>query len=230
MNTRYIIAGVVTAFLLFGGAWWYTSQSALYPFELSESVTSWDFEGAYTGNPELEDRAHAEIERLNGMFGTEDNTDYILYVSIAGQYELLGDGAKEYEYLLRALAEDSGKTGLAWNNLGVLLTRLGAYDSARVAYEKAAAAQPTYEQYQTSLLLFLTQYFPEDEEGIQNAYRKAGEALNGEWPTIIEIRARWLEKVGRIEEAIEGWKLLLEASPQSAAAVKLELQRLENEL
>ncbi len=237
MNTRYVIGVVAIVIVLAGGAYWYTqvtpdtvkSTEETFALAEGESIASWDFKGLYTGNTELEKKAQTDIVRLNGMFGTEGNTDYMLYVSIAGQYELLGDGAKEYEYLLRALAEDSKTTGLAWYNLGTLLVRLGALESARIAYTKASSAQPHVDQYPTRLLEFLTTYFPKDEKAIEEAYAGA-KAVLGEQPTLLEMHARWLEGVGRTREAIVDWKKIRELSPGSVSAVNSELRRLEGEL
>jgi tetratricopeptide (TPR) repeat protein len=202
----------------------------LYPFELvgGDVISSWDFKGVYSGNAELGKKAQADIVRLNGMFGTEGNPDYILYVSIAGQYDLLGDGAKEYKYLLRALAEDSKTTGLAWYNLGVLLTRFGALESARVAYEHAMQAQPDA-QYVTAYLEFMTRHFAGNTEDIEKAFGDVKTQF-GEQATLSEIRARWLEGRGRAKEAIAQWRKVIELSPQSASAVNVEIRRLEGAL
>ncbi|MEK7134049.1 MAG: hypothetical protein AAB804_03180 [Patescibacteria group bacterium] len=229
MNIRYVSVAIIVL-LLAGGAWWYTTQNALYPFELvgGDTISSWDFKGAYTGNTELEAKARANIERLNGMFGSEGNTDYIIYISIANEYSLLGDGAKEYEYLRRALAEDSTETGLAWYDLAVLLTRLGAFESARVAHEHAIQAQPE-SQYVTAYLEFMTQHFSDDTEAVEKTFVDI-KTLFGEHATLSEIRARWLEKTGRIKEAIAEWRNVLILSPGSASAVNVEIRRLEGEL
>lgn len=238
MNNRYTIAGVLVLVLLGGAAWWYTSRTVsdsskstedTFSLAAGDTITSWDFKGLYTGNTALEEKAHKDIERLNGMFGTEGNTDYILYVSIAAQHEFLGDGGKEYEYLLRALKEDSTTTGLAWYNLGTLLVRLGAFNSARVAYANAAKAQPGVDQYPTKYFEFLTQQFPKDTQAIEKAFVDANAAAPTP-STILQIYARWLEGEGRIQEAITNWQKIKEVSPSSAAAVEIELRRLRSKL
>lgn len=239
-QSRNIIIGLIIFVALIGaGGYWYSDNNANSPpnnsaddkveFVIEEKIENWQFKGVYSGNSELEKKAHAGIERLNGMFGTEGNTDYILYVSIAGQYELLGDGAKEYEYLLRALAEDSKTTGLAWYNLGTLLVRLGAFESARIAYSRAVAAQPSFDQYQTRYLEFLTQQFPKDDTAIEKAFADASVASDGS-STVLQIRARWLEGAGRIQEAMAEWRKIRDLSPASAPAVNIELRRLKGEL
>lgn len=149
---------------LIGGAWYAWphisrfSEIEPYPFELrgGDAVASWSFQGAYTDKPELIQKALDKIEQSKGLLGSEgdDVTDYELYVSIANQYELMGDGANELLYLRKALAVDAEATGLAWHNMGVLLERLKAYTTARFAFEQAVKAQPI-PQYQNALAEFL---------------------------------------------------------------------------
>jgi tetratricopeptide (TPR) repeat protein len=120
----------------------------------SDTIASWNFPGAYTGNAELMAKANAEIARFTALIGTGTYTDYTLYVSIANEYDLQGDGKNEFAYLKKALAIDSEKTGLAWYNAGQLFTRLGAYATARTAFERAARAEPIT-QYEQALADFL---------------------------------------------------------------------------
>ncbi|OGG49950.1 hypothetical protein A2763_00315 [Candidatus Kaiserbacteria bacterium RIFCSPHIGHO2_01_FULL_54_36] len=240
-RSRNVLISLVILFLVIGmGIYWYSAirtttssgDSAAdkkIEFVLKDKIENWQLKGLYTGNKDLEKKAHADIERLNGLFGGEEFTDYILYVSIAGQYEFLGDGAKEYEYLLRAIEEDSTKTGLAWYNLGTLLVRLGAFNDARVAFSNAATVQPDVDQYSTRHLEFLTQQFPNDKEAIEKAFTAASAVL-GESPTLLEIRARWLEATGRIGEAIAHWQRIMEMSPGSGTSVETEIKRLRGKL
>src|SRR3989338_3430741 len=143
-RSRNILISLIIFVAIIGvGAYWYSFVRGPPPpdgaggkekieFVLNDKIENWQFKGLYSGNDGLEKKVQADIDRLNGLFGGAEFTDYILYISIAGQYEFLGDGAKVYEYLLRAIAEDSTKTGLAWYNLGTLLVRLGAFNDARV--------------------------------------------------------------------------------------------------
>ena len=173
MNTK--IVGIVTILiLLMAGVWWFVfnPQHASYDFQFvqGESIDNWSFKGAYTGDAELEAKAQSEIKRQKGRYGNPENdpTDYIINVGIANQYELLGDGQMEFEYLMYALAIDAKNTGLAWHNLGKLLERLGAYKSALLAYDAAVAAQST-RQYQFARLEFLKAHMPENTEAIEEA-------------------------------------------------------------
>ena len=157
MHNKIVIAVAVVTIVV-GIAVWKSgyfghvpTNAPTYKIEMvdSEQVNSWNFKGAYT-TPELQAKANAEIKRLKSLFGTEKFSDYILYISIANQYDLLGDGGNELLYLEKALALDSTETGLAWQNAGQLFARLGAYKTARMAFERSVAAQPI-QQYQQAL-------------------------------------------------------------------------------
>jgi len=147
------------------GLWYANREPVSYDFVLApeDTISSWEFKGLYKDNVELVTRAQKEIGRLEALLGNEndDFPEYELYVSIANQYNLLGNGEKEYQYLKYALALDSQNTGLAWNNLGDLLEKLGAYHSARTAFEKGIAAQ-SLPQYRQVYLEFLMKYYPGD--------------------------------------------------------------------
>lgn len=167
---KVVLAG---ALILFGagfGIWQatFTSSAPVYTIEIAdgEYVASWDFKGVYSGNETLSEKARAEIMRLNGLIGSGEFTDYELYVSLANQYDLLGDGTNELVNLQKALAIDSERTGLAWYNTGVFFARFGVYKTARMAFERAVVAQPI-PQYRMALLDFLKERFPGDTAAIQ---------------------------------------------------------------
>ena len=123
------------------------------PIAGGDVVASWDFIGAYTNNPELTAKADAEIKRLSNLLIAATSSAMILSVGIANQYELLGDGKKQYDFLIRAVREGGATSGLPWHNLGVLMERLGAYETARIAHEKAFEVQPI-EQFENALADF----------------------------------------------------------------------------
>ena len=231
MTSQTIVIGIILAVLVLGGAgYWYYVNDASYAHQFigGESISNWDFQGAYEGNAELEEKAHNEIARLEGLIDNEedDNTDYTVYISIANQYDLLGDGENEYAYLKKALAIDPEHTGLAWHNLGALMERLGAFQTARDAYSRAVQAQNQILQYQMAYLIFLTNHFPEDAPAIEGVLNEA-KLVYGDNPTLFEIRARWLEETGKIQEAIDMWKKIRSLSPQAAPVIDSEIQRLQ---
>ena len=155
------------------------SSTAKPAFSLvpGDEPASWYFVGTYSDGGQLEARADAEIERMKNFLNSGTFTNYELYVSIANQYELLGDGKQQYTYLNYALAIDSTKTGLAWHNMGKLLEKLGSYKSARVAYDRMIQVQPT-SQYIRARLEFLKAHMSEDTDAIKQA--EADLAASGE--------------------------------------------------
>jgi tetratricopeptide (TPR) repeat protein len=234
-SKKNLIIGVIIVALLAGAAWWYMNRAAyILPLESGDSVASWEFEGFRNDDGELEAEARAEIERFEGLMGgdqsgeNDDPTDYTLYVAIAQQYEQLGDGAAARANLEKALAIDSETTGLAWHNLGSLMSRVGANNTARAAYRKATEAQPNVSNYHLAYLNFLTNYFSSDISLIDGAFASAYAAL-GDDLSILQADAAWYEKSDRPEKALETMKKMQSALPVEArATVNAEISRLEN--
>lgn len=154
-----------------------------------DNIVSWDFKGAYTDNPELVTKAQAEIKRLSDLLATATSSAMILSVGIANQYELLGDGTKQYEYLGRAI-QASPENGLPWHNLGVLMERLGAFQTARRAYEQSTIVQPEFPLYHYAYLEFLIGNMGNDAIAIEKAFA-AAERNIGKKQYLADLRAKW---------------------------------------
>jgi tetratricopeptide (TPR) repeat protein len=171
---KYIWIILIIVLLALASSFYFLTKSS-YQFEIlpSDNIASWDFSASHKDGGELELMVEDNIKRLKGLFGAENVSDYILYVSLANEHSLLGDGKKTYKYLNKALEIDSEITGLAWNNMGQLMTKLGAYESARVAFSNAIEAQATTSYYMSKLSL-LKAYFPEEKEEIKDISEKLG--------------------------------------------------------
>lgn len=154
-----------------------------------DSIASWNFKGAYTGNPELTEKAQNEIARLSEQLATATSSAMILSVSIANQYELLGDGKRQYEYLERAI-KAGPENGLPWHNLGVLMERLGVIETARVAYEKSTLVQPEWKLYHYAYLEFLISRMKDDTAIIEKAFAWATKNV-GQTSYFAELRTEW---------------------------------------
>jgi tetratricopeptide (TPR) repeat protein len=230
-NTFIILIIIVLA----AGAWWYSNHTSYkLPIASGDAVASWAFQGARKGNAALEKQPTDEITRLGGLLGgdqsgaNDDPTDYDLYVGIANQYDLLGDGAKEREYLEKALAIDSTKTGVAWHNLGALMNRLGAYNTARIAFAKAVEAQPQVSAYHLARIQFLMDHFASDISAVDGAFAEANTQF-GDEVSILQLQAEWLEESNRPKEAIAAltkMKALMPAEQQ--ATINAEITRLQS--
>lgn len=160
-----IVGGIAVLLIAIGIRQYFKKDIHPFPLAAGEVIVNWQFTGPYKDGGENEAHIHSEIKRLTGLLKSGEFTKYELYVSIANQYELLGDGEQEYIYLGKALAIDSEKTGLAWYNMGRLLERLGAYESALQAYTNAAIAQPA-PQYEDARDEFMTRYASLKEDNI----------------------------------------------------------------
>ena len=165
------------------------SIQTTFAFDKRDSVISWNFAGAYTDSPELVIKAQNEIYRLSGLLTAATSSAMILNIGIANQYELLGDGENQYEYLKRAILASS-ENGLPWHNMGVLMERLDALETARIAYGKAALLQAQLEVYHYARLQFLTTYFKNDTVGIENAFTWAEKNI-GKTQYLAELRTQW---------------------------------------
>lgn len=156
-----------------------------------DTVTSWTFNGAYTGKADLITKAEAEIKRLSRLIGEGTYSNMSLHVGIANQYELLGDGERAYEYLSRAIGKNENSTsGLPWHNLGVLMERLGALETARMAYEESTLIQPEMKVYHYAYLEFLTTRVKDSAADIEKEYTAALKYL-GQDSDILQLYAEW---------------------------------------
>ncbi|MBI5457034.1 hypothetical protein HY969_04835 [Candidatus Kaiserbacteria bacterium] len=201
---RNILIVLALVAVLGVAAYWYSrSSSHMLPIASGDSIESWDFQGSYNDDGPNEKRARDEIVRSEAGLEDEatDPTDYVLYVSISNQYMLLGEGKAAYEALGKALEIDAEKTGLAWHNLGSLMERLGAINTARIAYEKAAEVQPVVEAYHSARVQFLLKYFPEDSAALEAAFSRAERTFGTDHPVVMQLRYEWLVKQGKTEEA-----------------------------
>lgn len=155
-----------------------------------DTIASWTFIGTYTTDPDLSLKATVEIIRLKDMVGKGAYPDTALYVGIANQYELLGDGKQGYDYLSRAIGEGGESAGLPWHNLGVLMERLGGLQTARVAYQKATLVQPSFKQWHFAYIEFLTTRMAGDVPTIEKAFTAAFKNL-GQDADILSFQTEW---------------------------------------
>lgn len=228
---KNLVIGAGVAVLLIIGAWFYFSgQPHPLPIAEGDTVASWDFQGTYKDGGELEKKANDEIARQRSLLGGDqsgkgdDPTDYIIYVSVANQYELLGNGRAAYDYLGRALRIDSTTTGLAWRNLGALMEKLGALNTARTAYSRAVEAQGVME-YHLARLQFLMRHFADDTTAIESAFIEAQKTF-GDAPEILQIKAQWKERLGLYDEAIAALRKMEQVVGTHDAAIAGEIARL----
>lgn len=160
------------------------------PIIAGDTITLWSFVSAYANNSELVAKAYAEISRLLALIGKGTFSDMSLYVAVANQYELLGEGKQEYDYLILAVKAGGATSGLPWHNLGVLMERLGALQTARVAYETATIVQPQFKQWHFAYLEFITTRLKGDVANIEKAFAATDKYFAND-TDIIQLRSEW---------------------------------------
>ena len=195
-----------------------------FPINPADTIASWSFKGAYTGNATLVAQANADIAHLASLLGTGKYDDYDLYNGIGNDYNLLGDGQTAYRYYSKAAAVHPGK-GLVYTNLGHLFDELGAYHTAADAYAKAVHVEPSVLEYHVMRLTFLTTRLPKDNAAILAALTDASKQF-GDTAAILSIEAEWLEGQGRYADAIKAWQTVKMLSPTDRqASIQAEIER-----
>lgn len=229
-NVRIIVIAAIIIATLGLGYWYYSQNSNLLPIAAGDSIESWDFQGSHNDGPN-EQKVRDEITRLEAALRDAETepTDYVLYVSMANQYVLLGDGKAAYNNLGKALAIDPDKTGMAWHNMGALLERLGAFETARIAYARAVDAQPLIEQYHIAYIEFLMKHFSGDSAALESAFRLSHEEM-GDVSSTFQQEVAWLLQEDRLADAIALLKRVRDGtSGEMRSFIETEIQRLEAE-
>ena len=220
--------------VLGAGAYWYflSNPRSAWDMDARDTIASWELSGTHKDGGALEKSVEEEIVRLNERLADDESEppDYQLYVGLANQYTLLGDGKRTYDYLQRALAIDSDKTGLALHNMGVLMERLGAYQSARDAYQRAVDAQPHIDAYHVALINFLIARMGDDELAVTSALERAAAQFDDD-TFVYQLTAQWRAGRGEYAEAIVAWEELKKTAPaEILPGIDTEIARLRAKL
>ena len=234
MSKKRLIAGgvaVLVLVILGAGVWYYEAKIrvAEFPIHAGEIVSAWSFKGAYSGNDTLIAQANVDIAKLAALLGKGQYDDYDLYIGIANDYALMGNGTVAYANYNRAIHRHPEK-GLAYADIAHLFDQLGAYDTAADAYAKAVAVEPTVLEYHLERLNYLTRQFPNDSARILAAFTDASTAF-GDNASILAIEAKWLADGGRYADAIKAWQRVKLLSPgRDTSSIDQEIVRLQKKL
>lgn len=224
-TTRSWIVGVVVVLVILGIAWWYTRTPNLFPVSASDNLTSWTI----PVNVDATSTAafKAQIATLKSYVGTTTYPTSDIYIGIANEYGLLGDGKSAYQYYLKALNASSTEA-VTYDNLGALFARLYATTTATRAYAKAIALDPSEALFQISYLNYLTQVAPQDAM-TATAFADAKTALGSTTPDFLITEATWLGAIGSTTAAIADWRKLEAIEPGNAAAIEARIAALRKQ-
>lgn len=225
---------VVVVIGVCAGVWYYAAHRAsaapAFPINPQDTISSWNFKGAYSGNATLTQQALGDEAKITAELPTASSTKaYDLYISIGNDANLLGDGKQAYDAYDKAAALYPNQ-GLPYLNLGHLFDELGAYYTAADAYAKAVHVEPGVLEFDIERLTFLTQQFPHDSAMIQAAVKDAYSQF-GDTAPVLEIEAQWLEGLGKYADAIKAWQGAKQLSPgQNMSAINAAIARDEAKL
>lgn len=197
-----------------------------FPINTADTIVSWSFKGAYSGNESLTAQARSDIEHLTNLIGKGQYDDYDLYNGIANNYGMLGEGKTAYQNYNQAI-KIHPKKGLAFVNLAHLMNGLGMYHTAADAYTKAVTVEPGMLEYHVERLTYLTRQFGTDNALITVAFAGAAKQF-GEAAPILSIEAQWLAEEKRYAEALKVWERVKTLSfGKDTSAIDSEVIRLQ---
>lgn len=231
---QWIVAGTVFFVLLaVAVGWQYYSKShapvPVFPINVADTITSWEFKGTYADNDTLIKQANADVKKLTDLLGKGQYDDYDLYIGIGNDDNFMGDGQAAYDNYNRAIALNPEK-GLAFMNLGNLMDGLGAYHTAADAYGKAVLVEAGQMEFHIARLKFLTRQFPDDSALVLTAFGDASTQF-GDNASVLIIEADWLTGLERYKDAIAAWERAKTISPgKDTRAMTAEIKRLRAKL
>jgi len=211
------IVGFAGYKLYFEETGWPTSSH----FDLLEDPTTinWKFDAV------TKDATSAE-ERIKQISGDSTIGDYEKDLSLAEEYRLLGEGDLTYKYLLKAIDVLPNKS-LTYGNLGDLLEKVGAIDSARGAYERAVTVESQYPVNHSNLIQFYIRNYSDDTDLIKSTFESALDRT-GKDETLMKEFAQWLSSQKQYSESVAIWqKVLKNYHPQNQQAIEQEIARLQ---
>lgn len=224
---QWLIVGAVVVIVVAVGIGWYAKHRVpTFPISPKDSISSWTFKGAYTGNETLITQANTDLAHLESLLGKGQFDDYDLYIGIGNDENLEGNGKAAYDAYDHAILIHTNK-GLAYANIGHLMDELGAYYTAADAYADAVHAEPGQLEYHIERLTYLTRQFPQDQTQILAAFTDASDQF-GDTAPVLAIEARWLTGLGRYADAIAAWQRAKLLSPgKDTSAIDTEIARLK---
>jgi tetratricopeptide (TPR) repeat protein len=167
-----------------------------FPLVKTDRFESWETPAPYKDGGELEERALGEIQKLEDAKGSDEYSDYDIYVGIAQWKELMGDGKAAYEYLGKAIKENPERS-LAYGNLGHLMKKIGAFGTAKEAFLKAIEVEPQFRHNYIAYIDFLIR----DAPGVSVANVEEAFAMAfKEHPDSTELKtmyAEWRKNTGQ---------------------------------
>lgn len=163
------------------------------PISPKDTLASWSFKGSHADGGTLERQVESQIASLKTKINETNPTVQEIYISIANDYELLGDGKSAYNYFLQALNSKQRyeqEDGMAWAGLGDLMQTLHAYYTAATAYGNAVKADPGEPSFHVARISFLLSYLPKETALIDAAFADAAKYVPND-ASIAQLKSQY---------------------------------------
>lgn len=196
-----------------------TGEHAVFSLQDNSDIVAWH------ENTNVDETSRTEFnKRINDLqqkIDNETNVDALLdhYVNISLYYKYLGDYQNAYEYALKALEIDSNFRR-SWLNLGDILVKMKAYNSAELAYKKSIELFNYDDIGWKKLIALYNIKEPDNYDLIKSTYEDALAILRNnsedEMP-LLKQYAQWLDDSGKSREARDIYDELIEKDGANAA-------------
>ncbi len=150
-------------------------------------------------------KSKKEISSLTKELHKGKYSDYNIYLQLGQEYEIVNEGKQAYESYSTASTLKPSQ-GVAMSNIGLLMARVGAINTARNAYAQSVARQPSVSLFWVLYLKFLAQYEPHAQKTplVFSSARK----ITKDNTNVLIIEAKWLSSIGNNKSAIADWEIV----------------------
>jgi tetratricopeptide (TPR) repeat protein len=220
----WIAAAIIVIVIVAFAVWKYTQNALPFPVSASDHLTNWALplpQDAASSTPRLS----AQVSQFQAMLGGGTYPNETIYVGIANDDILLGDGKAAYLAYEKAIAASSSDA-LAYDDLGGLFARLYATSSAERAYAKAVALTPSQLLFQLSYLDYLAEVAP-NAPATAAAFVSAKQVLGTTTPDLLVAEANWLAESGSTTAAIADWQEVLVLEPGLQVSIQERINALK---
>jgi tetratricopeptide (TPR) repeat protein len=186
----------------YAAAYYYLGVICQAQQKTPEAVAAYQMSLRYETVPQYIEGTRAKIRQL-GLPDSGDTDHFSLGLMLLPQKKWT-----EAEHEFRAaLDSPSGKTAVAWNNLGYSRSRQGKHKEAADAYQQAIKLLDNFPaaHYNYGQSLFAVR----DYAGAEREYRKALDQTHGRYPLAHNGLGIVLKQMGKPEAALSQYKLAL---------------------
>lgn len=226
----YIIISIIILVALIGGGGYliWKSQQNKYINFIDPKLTNNELAQVNGKIIDLESSVKAKEKSLDQNNKDQKADLFKLEMALCAEYRLRGrllDAKKMAEKAQKLLPDNTSP----WNELYVIESARGDYNSAEQAILKIITANPANNQawrWYFDLASGPLHYTPDKLSAL---YKEAVAKSNGSADTLA-LYANYLESTNDLAGAVAQWKLAIEKNPASQTLYQGEIQRIQNKL